>query len=46
MSVQSRALKQQVGDALARGDFEEAAKIAARGGDLDLYWRIKGMAKR
>ena len=43
---QNRLLNQQVGDALARGNFEEAANIAARAGNIDLYWRIKEMAKR
>ncbi len=42
---QARIMRQDVGDALARGDFDEAAKIAARGGDIDLYMRIKQLAK-
>ena len=43
---QNRLLNQQVGDALARGNFDEAANIAARAGNIDLYWRIKEWAKR
>ena len=46
MQDQARAINQQVGNALARGDFDEAANIAARAGNIDLYWRIKEMAKR
>jgi len=46
LDQQNRLLNQQVGDALARGNFEEAANIAARAGNIDLYWRIKEMAKR
>ena len=41
----NRIMRQDVGDALARGDFDGAANIAARAGDIDLYMRIKQLAK-
>ena len=45
IQAQERALNQEVGDALSRGNYEEAANIAARGGNIDLYRRIKEMEK-
>jgi hypothetical protein len=43
---QNRLLNQNVGNALAGGDTDEAANIAARGGNIDLYGQLQKWSKQ